>query len=46
MIVAGASPGETKMWVAVRENGDFFTFVDHVKTNKHRPTFEFFFTIG
>ena len=24
MIVAGASPGETKMWAAVRENGDFF----------------------
>ena len=23
-IVAGASPGETKMWAAVRENGDFF----------------------
>ena len=33
VIVAGASPGETKMWAAVRENGDFFTFVDHVKTN-------------
>jgi len=27
------------MWAAVRENGDFFTFVDHVKTNKH--VFEF-----
>ena len=26
MIVAGASPGETKMWAAVRENGDFFLF--------------------
>jgi len=26
VIVAGASPGETKMWVAVRENGDFFAF--------------------
>jgi len=24
MIVAAASPGETKMWAAVRENGDFF----------------------
>jgi len=24
MIMAGASPGETKMWAAVRENGDFF----------------------
>jgi len=23
VIVAGASPGETKMWAAVRENGDF-----------------------
>jgi len=40
MIVPGASPGKTKMWAAVRENGDFFTFVDHVKTNKHM--FEFF----
>jgi len=24
MIVAGASPRETKMWAAARENGDFF----------------------
>jgi len=24
VIIAGASPGETKMWPAVRENGDFF----------------------
>jgi len=24
VIVAGASPGETKMWAAVHENGDFF----------------------
>ena len=24
MIVAEASPGKTKMWAAVRENGDFF----------------------
>ena len=23
MIIAGASPGETKMWAAVHENGDF-----------------------
>ena len=23
VIVAGASPGETKMWAALRENGDF-----------------------
>ena len=23
MIIAGASPGETKMWAAVRENSDF-----------------------
>jgi len=44
VIVAGASPGETKMWDAVRENGDFFTFVDHVKTNKHM--FEFFSPSG
>jgi len=26
VIVAGASPGETKMWAAVRENGDFCTW--------------------
>jgi len=24
VIIAGASPGETTMWDAVRENGDFF----------------------
>jgi len=24
VIVTGSSPGETKMWAAVRENGDFF----------------------
>jgi len=24
VIIAGASPGETQMWAAVRENGDFF----------------------
>jgi len=23
VIIAGASPGKTKMWAAVRENGDF-----------------------
>ena len=39
MIAPGASPGETKMWAVVRENFDIFTFVDHVKTNKHM--FEF-----
>jgi len=44
VIVAGASPGETKMWAAVRENSDFFTFVDHVKTNK--TYVGIFFTIG
>ena len=32
MIVAGASPGETKMWAAVRENGDFLTVVNHFIT--------------
>jgi len=26
VIVAGASPRETNMWAAVRENGDFFAF--------------------
>ena len=44
VIVAGVSPWETKMWAAVRENGDFFTFVDHVKTNKHM--FDFFSPSG
>jgi len=24
VIITGVSPGETKMWAAVRENGDFF----------------------
>jgi len=24
VIIAGASPGKTKMWASVRENGDFF----------------------
>jgi len=28
-IVAVASPGETKMWAAVRENGDFITVVNY-----------------
>jgi len=28
--VAGASPGETKMWAAVRENGDFLTVVNNI----------------
>jgi len=32
------------MWAAVRENGDFFTFVDRVKTNK--DMFEFFSPSG
>ena len=26
VIIAGASPGETKMWAAVHENVDFFAF--------------------
>ena len=29
MIVAGASPGETKMWAAVRENFDFLSVVNY-----------------
>jgi len=29
MIVTGASPGETKMWAAVRENFDFLTVVNY-----------------
>jgi len=44
VVVAGASPGETKMWAAVRENGDFFTFADHVETNTRM--FEFFSPSG
>jgi len=30
VIIAGASPGETKMWAAVRENGDFFALAVRV----------------
>ena len=29
VIVAGASPGETKMWAVVRENGDFVTVINY-----------------
>ena len=29
VIVAGASPGETIMWAAVRENFDFLTVVNY-----------------
>jgi len=29
VIVAGASAGETKIWAAVRENGDFLTVVNY-----------------
>ena len=29
VIVAGASPGETNMWAAVRENFDFLTVVNY-----------------
>jgi len=32
MIVAGASPGETKMWAAVHENSDFLTVVNYFIT--------------
>ena len=31
VMIAGVSPGETKMWAAVRENGDFLA-VGHRKT--------------
>ena len=30
VIIAGASPGETKMWAAVRESGDFFAIAVRV----------------
>ena len=39
MIVAGASPGETKMWAAVRENGDFLTVVNYFITVVHYTIF-------
>ena len=29
VIAPGASPGETKMWAVVRENGDFVTVVNY-----------------
>jgi len=29
VIIARASPGETKMWAVVRENGDFVTVVNY-----------------
>jgi len=29
VIVAGAPPGETKMWAAVCENGDLLTVVNY-----------------
>jgi len=32
VIVAGASLGETKMWAAVRENGNFLTVVNYFIT--------------
>ena len=40
VIIAGASPGETKMWAAVRENGDFFAVAVQItgkllKIDKH-----------
>ena len=32
VIIAGASPGETKMWAVVRETGDFVTVVHNFIT--------------
>ena len=32
VIVAGAYPGETKMWAALRENGDFLIVVNYFVT--------------
>ena len=29
VIIAGASPGETKMWAVVRQNGDFVTVINY-----------------
>ena len=31
-VIAGASPGETKMWAAVREKFDFVTVVNNWET--------------
>jgi len=32
VIIAGTSPGETKMWAAVPENGNFLTVVNYFIT--------------
>jgi len=29
VIIARASPGKTKMWAVIRENGDFVTVVNY-----------------
>jgi len=34
VIIAGTFPGETKMWAAVRENSDFWTYASHRITRK------------
>ena len=34
MIVAGASPGDTQMWAAVRENDDFFALAVRITEKK------------
>ena len=39
MIIEGASPGETKMWAAVREKGDFLTVVNYFITVVNYPIF-------
>ena len=40
MIVAGASPGETKTWAAVREN-DAFLALAGVGETRNRPIWAF-----
>jgi len=39
VIIEGASPGETKMWAAVREKGDFLTVVNYFITVVNYPIF-------
>ena len=39
VIIAWVSPGETKMWAAVRENGDFLTVVNYFITVVNYTTF-------
>ena len=48
VIIAGASPGETKMWSAVRENGDFFALAVRITGETVEASVEFYLypTVG